>query len=83
MSFQTYPRTQAELDARWDALVDGGQPVQCSWLTDRFGLSWQVIPRVYLDVLQAGDQEAIARVEAALLQMVKPDVATLEAAARG
>jgi len=57
--------------------------VQCSWLTDRFGLSWQVIPRVYLDVLQAGDQEAIARVEAALLQMVKPDVATLEAAARG
>ncbi len=57
--------------------------MQCSWLTDRFGLSWQVIPRVYLDVLQAGDQEAIARVEAALLQMVKPDVATLEAAARG
>ncbi|WP_313022943.1 VOC family protein [Mobilicoccus sp.] len=83
VSFHTYPRTQAELDARWDALVDGGQPVQCSWLTDRFGLSWQVIPRVYLDVLQAGDQEAIARVEAALLQMVKPDVATLEAAARG
>lgn len=83
VSFQTYPRTQEELDARWDALVEGGQPVQCSWLTDKFGLSWQVVPECYLDALRSGDQAAISRVHTALLDMVKPDVATLEAAFRG
>lgn len=83
VSFQTYPRTQADVDARWEALVEGGRPVECAWLVDRFGLSWQVVPEVYVDVMRAGDQAAIARVHAALLQMTKPDVATLEAAARG
>lgn len=83
ISLQTYPRTQEELDRRWDALVEGGQPVQCSWLVDRFGLSWQVVPECYLQALASGDQAVIGRVHAALLDMVKPDVATLEAAARG
>lgn len=83
VSFQTFPRTQEELDARWDALVEGGTPVQCSWLVDKFGLSWQVVPECYLEAMNSGDQEAISRVHTALLDMVKPDVATLEAAFRG
>lgn len=82
VSFQTYPRTQEELDARWDALVEGGEPVQCGWLRDRFGLSWQVVPQVYADAVASGDQAAIDRVHTALLPMVKPDVATMEAAYR-
>lgn len=83
VSFQTYPRTQAELDERWNALVDGGEEVQCAWLTDQFGLSWQVVPECYLDAMRSGDQEAIGRIHTALLGMVKPDVAALEAAFRG
>lgn len=83
VSFQTYPATQAELDERWDALVEGGEPVQCAWLRDRFGLSWQVVPEVYVRAMNSGDQAAIGRVHTALLSMVKPDVATLEAAFEG
>ncbi|WP_176489784.1 VOC family protein [Mobilicoccus massiliensis] len=83
VSFQTFCATQAELDARWDALVEGGEPVQCSWLVDRFGLNWQVVPQAYADAVASGDQDVIGRVHAALLTMVKPDVAAIEAAARG
>lgn len=83
ISLQTYPGTQEELDRRWDALVEGGEPVQCAWLIDRYGVRWQVVPEAYLRVMHAGDQAAIGRVHSAILTMVKPDVAVLEAAARG
>ena len=76
--------TQQEVDRYWEALLDGGgKAVQCGWLTDRFGLSWQIIPEA-LERLMADDDPAVAaRVTAAMLQMVKLDVAALEAAARG
>ena len=76
--------SQTDVDHYWDALMaDGGSPQQCGWLTDRFGLSWQVIP-VQLEQLMADpDPEVVHRVTEAMLKMVKLDVAGLEAAARG
>lgn len=72
--------TQMEVDRLWNALLDGGQPSRCGWLTDRFGLSWQIVPRALPRLLQ---QDASGRVLQAMLGMVKLDVAGLEAAALG
>lgn len=73
---------QDDVDRYWDALLaDGGAPVQCGWLTDRFGLSWQIIPRQLEDLMSSGDPAVARRVTAAMLQMVKIDVAGLERAA--
>ncbi len=76
--------SQADVDRYWDALLaDGGVPQQCGWLTDRFGLSWQVIP-VQLELLMDDpNPDVVQRVTEAMLKMVKIDVAGLEAAARG
>ena len=75
---------QAEVDHYWDALMaDGGAPQQCGWLSDRFGLSWQVIPVQLEELMDSGDPEVTQRVVDAMLKMVKIDVAGLEAAARG
>jgi predicted 3-demethylubiquinone-9 3-methyltransferase (glyoxalase superfamily) len=75
---------QAEVDHYWDALItDGGSPVQCGWLTDKFGLSWQIIPKQLEDLMSGDDPAVVRRVTDAMLQMVKIDVADLEAAARG
>jgi predicted 3-demethylubiquinone-9 3-methyltransferase (glyoxalase superfamily) len=76
--------TQDEVDGFWSALLDGGgREVQCGWLTDRFGLSWQIIPRRLEELMSDPDRDVARRVTAAMLQMVKLDVAGLEAAARG
>jgi predicted 3-demethylubiquinone-9 3-methyltransferase (glyoxalase superfamily) len=75
---------QAEVDRYWAALLaDGGEESVCGWLKDRFGVSWQVIPRRLPELLRSPDREAAARVLAAMLNMVKIDVAELEQAARG
>lgn len=74
--------TQDDVDRYWTALLEGGgHEVQCGWLTDRFGLSWQVIPRRLEELMSTPDRAAAARVTAAMLQMVKIDVAALERAA--
>ncbi|WP_225752758.1 VOC family protein [Actinotalea sp. Marseille-Q4924] len=71
---------QAELDRVWDALLaDCGQEVQCGWLKDKYGFSWQVTPKGLEDMAQ--DPERYARAMQALLKMVKIDIAELEAAA--
>lgn len=76
--------SQADVDRYWDALMaDGGSPQQCGWLTDRFGLSWQVIPVQLERLMDDPDPQVTRRVTAAMLNMVKIDVAGLEAAARG
>jgi len=76
--------SQAEVDHYWDALMaDGGAPQQCGWLTDRFGLSWQVIPVQLEQLMDDPDPQVTRRVTEAMLKMVKIDVAALEAAARG
>jgi len=75
---------QAEIDHYWDALTaGGGEPGPCGWLKDRFGVSWQVVPRRLNELLRSPDGEASERAMQAMLQMGKLDVAELEAAYEG
>lgn len=74
---------QAEVDYYWQRLTDGGEESQCGWLKDRFGVSWQVIPRALARLLGDPDRERAARATEAMLKMKKIDVAALEAAAGG
>jgi predicted 3-demethylubiquinone-9 3-methyltransferase (glyoxalase superfamily) len=75
--------TQAEVDAFWTKLSSGGQEVQCGWLKDRFGVSWQIVPRILLEMLQDQDPDKSRRVMAAMLKMKKLDIAALERAYAG
>jgi predicted 3-demethylubiquinone-9 3-methyltransferase (glyoxalase superfamily) len=74
---------QAEIDGFWDKLVEGGAPVQCGWLTDRFGLSWQIVPKLFDQIMGVGDGAAEERWMKAMMPMVKLDVAALERAVAG
>jgi predicted 3-demethylubiquinone-9 3-methyltransferase (glyoxalase superfamily) len=84
VSFSIDCDDQAEVDRSWDALLaDGGEPSVCGWLRDRFGLSWQVIPRQLPEMLNSKDRDAARRAMEAMLNMVKIDVAELERAYSG
>ncbi len=85
VSFQVDVDTQEELDRVWDALLaDGGRPSMCGWLSDRWGVSWQVTPSMMGDLMTgSGDPAANARVFRAMMQMQKLDIAGLRAAAAG
>lgn len=72
---------QAETDQLWDALTDGGEESQCGWAIDRFGLSWQIVPRRLPELLADPDPERAGRAMQAMMQMKKIDIAALEAAA--
>jgi predicted 3-demethylubiquinone-9 3-methyltransferase (glyoxalase superfamily) len=74
---------QAEVDHYWDRLLEGGAPSRCGWLTDRFGLTWQVVPKQLFATIGGPDAQGRQRAQAAMMQMVKLDVAKLEAAYRG
>jgi predicted 3-demethylubiquinone-9 3-methyltransferase (glyoxalase superfamily) len=71
---------QAEIDDLWERLGEGGEPGQCGWLTDRFGVSWQIVPSLVSQIMQSGDAAAIERVMRAVMSMKKPDIAKLEQA---
>ncbi|WP_417720389.1 VOC family protein [Salipiger sp.] len=82
-SFQIATDTQEETDRYWDAIVgNGGQESACGWCKDRWGLSWQITPRVLSEALAAGGDEGRRAFEA-MMQMTKIDVAAIEAARRG
>ena len=82
-SFQIATEDQAETDRYWNAIVEnGGQESQCGWCRDRWGISWQITPRVLMDALAAGGDEA-SRAFQAMMTMRKIDVAAIEAARRG
>ena len=84
VSFSIDCADQAEVDRYWDALLaDGGEASVCGWLKDRFGLSWQVIPRQLPEMLKSSDRAAAKRAMEAMLKMVKIDVAELERAYSG
>ena len=77
-------KDQAEVDRYWDALLaGGGEEVQCGWLTDRFGLSWQVVPEGFNELMTSGDDARIDRAMRAMFTMKKLDLAALQAAADG
>lgn len=82
-SFMIATGDQAETDRLWNAIVgNGGQESQCGWCKDKWGVSWQITPRVLLDAMAAGGDEA-KRVFEAMMPMKKIDVAKIEAARRG
>ncbi|HTK46292.1 MAG TPA: VOC family protein [Patescibacteria group bacterium] len=84
VSFSIDCDDQAEVDRYWAALLaDGGEPSVCGWLRDRFGLSWQVIPRQLPEMLNSTDRAAAKRAMEAMLKMVKIDVAELQRAYAG
>lgn len=82
ISMVAHARDQTELDRLWDALLEGGQPSQCGWLTDRFGVSWQVVPHD-IGEMMTGDPAKAEAVMAAVMGMVKLDMAAMRAAYDG
>lgn len=81
ISFQIECETQEDVDRYWSTLSEGGEEGPCGWLEDRFGVSWQVVPTAMLRYLSDPDSERAQRVMAAMLQMRKLDIATLDEAA--
>jgi predicted 3-demethylubiquinone-9 3-methyltransferase (glyoxalase superfamily) len=75
--------TQEEIDRLWAALKDGGLVEECGWLKDRWGVSWQIVPRRLGELMGDKDRAKAKRVAEAMLKMVKFDIAGLEAAANG
>jgi len=83
-SFQVATDDQAETDRLWNAIVDnGGQASACGWCKDRWGLSWQITPRVLTDALGHPDRAAAKRAFEAMMEMGKIDIAAIEKALRG
>ena len=75
--------TQDEVDHFWEKLSAGGREVQCGWLKDRFGVSWQIVPTILPEMLQDEDPEKSKRVMAAMLKMTKIEIAPLKRAYEG
>ncbi|HEU6442796.1 MAG TPA: VOC family protein [Microvirga sp.] len=74
---------QEEVDRLWNALSVGGTPIQCGWITDRFGVSWQIVPEALSRMMKDEDPAKVRRVTEAMLSMVKLDVRALEGAYLG
>jgi predicted 3-demethylubiquinone-9 3-methyltransferase (glyoxalase superfamily) len=75
--------TQKKIDEMWEKLSAGGEKGQCGWLTDKYGLSWQIVPPVVAEMLQDNNAEKTERVMKAILQMKKLDIQTLKRAYEG
>ena len=83
ISFTVNCEDQAEVDRYWDALLDGGTPEACGWLRDRYGVAWQITPRVMGEMLAHPDRDKARRAALAMMQMIKLDIAALQAAFDG
>lgn len=83
VSFVVNCADQAEVDRMWERLTDGGQPGQCGWLKDRFGLSWQIVPAGFVDALTNAEPAKAGRGMAAMMQMSKLDIDALRKAQAG
>jgi predicted 3-demethylubiquinone-9 3-methyltransferase (glyoxalase superfamily) len=83
ISFQVFCETQAEVDHFWSKLTAGGEEGPCGWLKDKFGLSWQVVPTVLIEMLKGPDAKKSQRVTKAFLQMKKFDIEALKKAYNG
>jgi len=80
ISFVVNCETQEEVDALWEKLSEGGEKLQCGWLRDKYGLSWQIVPTVLGEMMQDKDVEKSQRVMKAMLQMTKLDIERLKQA---
>ncbi len=85
ISLQVHCETQAEVDHYWSRLSAGGDPAaqQCGWLKDRYGVSWQIVPRVLVELIMDPDAAKSQRVMTAMLRMKKIDIAELRRAHAG
>ena len=83
ISFAIDCATQEEVDYYWDTLAQGGEPGPCGWLKDRYGVSWQVIPKVLIELIADPDPEKARRTTEAMLSMGKLDIAALQKAHAG
>jgi predicted 3-demethylubiquinone-9 3-methyltransferase (glyoxalase superfamily) len=81
VSFLVPCETQQDVDYYWEQLTAGGKPIQCGWLEDKYGLSWQIVPKELFRLVQDKDPAKSQRVMKAMLQMVKLDVTRLQQAA--
>src|SRR3954447_3810523 len=77
VSFQVMCDDQDQIDHFWDALTDGGEEGPCGWLKDRFGLSWQIVPRRLIELVTSSDAETAKRVTASMMEMRKIVIAEL------
>ena len=83
ISFVVNCKTQKDVDHYWSKLSKGGQEVQCGWLKDKFGLSWQVTPTILSELMKDKDPKVRERVMKQMMQMVKLDIEPLKQAAKG
>jgi predicted 3-demethylubiquinone-9 3-methyltransferase (glyoxalase superfamily) len=83
ISFFVNCETQAEVDELWDKLSSGGREVQCGWLQDKYGVSWQIVPKALMELMKDKDPVKSQRVFKAMLQMTKIDIEGLKRAYRG
>ena len=83
ISFVVHCDNQEEIDYYWNKLTEGGQEVQCGWLKDKFGVSWQVVPVILLEMIKDPDREKADRVMKAFMPMKKFDLAKLQKAYEG
>lgn len=83
ISFVVSCDDQAEVDKYWNALLEGGTPEQCGWLRDRYGLCWQIVPKVLTEMMKDKDPARGRRVAEAMMKMVKLEIAPLKKAYEG
>ena len=83
ISFFVNCDNQEEVDEYWEKLSEGGEKIQCGWLKDKFGLSWQIVPTALGRLMHSGDPEKSSRVAKAMMKMVKLDIALLQKAFDG
>ena len=83
ISFLVNCGDQAEVDELWDELAAGGKPMQCAWITDKFGVTWQIVPKILMELMQDKDPIKSQRVMKAMMKMIKIDIEGLKRAYRG
>lgn len=83
VSLMVWGDTQEEIDGYWAKLSEGGKEVECGWLKDRYGLSWQVVPSAFQEMMKSPDEAAKARMMQAVMGMVKLDLAAMRKAFEG
>jgi predicted 3-demethylubiquinone-9 3-methyltransferase (glyoxalase superfamily) len=83
ISLVVHCQTQEEVDYYWEKLAEGGQHIECGWLKDKYGLAWQIVPEIFLELLRTSDEKTKDRVMKAMMTMKKLDIKQIQEAAKG